>query len=108
MMSFLALMRPPLLLGVAQSQRGRSQQDAHATRIGSYQTHPLQDTQWIPLLNQRASVAAIRFGVWGQHHRGGYAVAGLQVQEADALGVAAGFADRRRVHADDFAVVADK
>ena len=30
------------------------------------------------------------------------------MQQADALGVAAGFADGRRVHADDFAVVADQ
>ena len=30
------------------------------------------------------------------------------MQEADALGVAAGFADRGGVHADDFAVVADQ
>ncbi len=47
-------------------------------------------------------------GVWGDDYRCGYAVAGLHVQEADALGVAAGFADRGRVHADDFAVVADQ
>jgi len=37
------------------------------------------------LLDQRASVA-VRFFFWGDYYGGGYAVAGLQVQEADALG----------------------
>src|SRR5208337_2729364 len=58
------------------------------------------------LLQQRASVA-VWFFFWGQDYGGGYPVAGLQVEEADALGVAAGFADGFRIHADDFAVVAD-
>ena len=62
----------------------------------------------IRLLNQRASVAAVWFFFGGDDYGGGYAVAWLQVQEADALGVAAGFADGLRIHADDFAVVADE
>ena len=33
---------------------------------------------------------------------------GSMLQEADALGVAAGFANGFRIHADDFAVVADE
>ena len=47
----------------------------------------------INLLNQRASIAAVRFFLWGNDYCGGYAVAGLEVQQADALRVAAGFAD---------------
>ncbi len=43
-------------------------------------------------LLQQASVGGWFF-FWGQHYRGGYLVAGLHVQEADALGVAAGFAN---------------
>ena len=59
------------------------------------------------LLNQRA-IATVGFRLRCNHNRGGYAVAGLHIEEADALRVAAGFADRGRVHADDFAVVADQ
>src|SRR5579872_215933 len=39
---------------------------------------------------------------------GGYLVPGLQLQQADALGRAAGLADLPRVNADDLAVVADE
>jgi len=46
-----------------------------------------------PLLNQRASVGAVGFLFWGDDYGGGYAVAGFEVQQAHALGVAAGFAD---------------
>ncbi len=60
------------------------------------------------LLNQRASVATVRLCIGSDYHRGGYAVARLHVQQADALGVASRLADCRRVHADDFAVVADQ
>src|SRR5579864_5532591 len=63
---------------------------------------------YVHLLNQGASVAAVWFGIRRDHNRCRYAVAGLHVQQADALGVAAGFADGGRVHADDFAVVADQ
>jgi hypothetical protein len=59
------------------------------------------------LLDQRASVA-VGFFFWRDYYRSGYAVAWFQLEETDTLGVAAGFADRRRVHADDFAVVADQ
>jgi hypothetical protein len=45
------------------------------------------------LLNQRASVGAIWFGLGGQDYGGGYAVAGFHVEESDALGVSARFAD---------------
>src|ERR1700728_4133582 len=68
----------------------------------------LQDTLPIPLLNQRASVRALGCGIRGDYYGRGYAVAGLHLQQADTLGVAAGFANGRRVHADDFAVVADQ
>jgi hypothetical protein len=54
-----------------------------------------------------ASVA-VGFFFWGQDYGCGYAVAGFHVQEADALGVAAGFADGFGIHADDFAVLADQ
>ena len=56
---------------------------------------------------QRASVA-VGFFFWSQYYGGGYAVAGFHVEEADALGVAAGFADGFGIHADDFAVLADQ
>src|SRR5580658_9166070 len=59
------------------------------------------------LLKQRASVA-IGFFFRGQDYGGGYAVTGFHVQEANALGVAAGFADGFGIHADDFAVLADQ
>src|SRR5258706_3148393 len=59
------------------------------------------------LLQQRASVAVgLFFG--GQDHGGGHAVAGFHVQEADALRIAAGLADGFRIHANDFAVLADQ
>lgn len=45
------------------------------------------------LLNQRASVGAVWFFFGSDDYCGGYAVAGFEVQQADALGVAAGFAD---------------
>src|SRR5271170_1723416 len=61
-----------------------------------------------PLLQQRAPVAAIWLFFWRQHYGRGYAVAGFQVQEADALRVAAGLADGFRIHPDDFAVLADE
>ena len=59
------------------------------------------------LLKQRASVA-VGFFFRSQDYGGGYPVAGLHLQEADALGVAAGFADGFGIHANDFAVVADQ
>ena len=59
------------------------------------------------LLQQRASVA-VGFFFRSQDYGGGYPVAGLHLQEADALGVAAGFADGFGIHADDFAVLADQ
>ncbi len=52
-----------------------------------------QTTSHDQLLNQRASVATVRFFFWSDHYCGGYAVAGFEVKQADALGVAAGFAD---------------
>src|SRR5579864_4594062 len=59
------------------------------------------------LLNQRAAIAVWLF-FWRDYYGCCDFVAWLQIKEADALGVAARFADRRRVHADDFAVVADQ
>jgi hypothetical protein len=47
----------------------------------------------INLLNQRASIAAVWFFFGGDDDGGGYAVAGFEVQQANALRVAAGFAD---------------
>src|SRR5246127_2458135 len=52
-------------------------------------------------------VAVDRF-VWGNHDGSGYAIAGFQVQETDALSRAAGLANSLRVHADDFSVLADQ
>jgi|GEM_PF-5002674 hypothetical protein len=46
------------------------------------------------LLNQRASIAAVWFFFGGDDDGGGHAVAGFEVQQANALRVAAGFADR--------------
>ena len=44
------------------------------------------------------------FGVfWGDYYGGGYFVVGVQVQELDAGGAAAGVADGLGVDADDFA-----
>ena len=60
------------------------------------------------ITDQRASVAAVGFGFGSDDYCCRDAVAGFHLQEADALGVAAGFADGVGVHADDFAVVADQ
>src|ERR1700757_4194489 len=60
------------------------------------------------LLDQRAAIAAVGLFFWRDHYGCGYAVAGFHLQQPYALGVAAGFADCGRVHADDFAVVADQ
>jgi hypothetical protein len=64
---------------------------------GSGQECPLHTGNYLPhlrnfLLQQRASVA-VGFFFGSQDYGGGDAVAGFHVEEADALGVAAGFAD---------------
>src|SRR5438270_7545300 len=59
------------------------------------------------LLNQRPAVT-VRLCFRRDHYRCGYLVAGFHVEEADTLSVSSRFADRRRVHADDFAIVADQ
>ena len=63
-------------------------------------------------LRDYLSFGAVSRCHWGfvrrDDYRGRYSVAGFQVQETDALGGAAGFADGFRVHADDFAVLADQ
>ena len=61
----------------------------------------------ILLLNQRASVA-VGLCFRRKHHRRRHAVARLQIQQPHALRGASRFADGRRIHADDFAVVADQ
>src|SRR5579885_843583 len=58
------------------------------------------------LLDQRAAVAVFFF--WSNYYGCGYAVTWFQLQQADALRVAARFADRGRIHANDLAVVADQ
>ena len=58
------------------------------------------------LLNQRPSVSRLFPGA--NHHCRRHAVAGLEIQQAHALCGASGFADGRRIHADDFAVLADQ
>ncbi len=58
------------------------------------------------LLNQRATIR--RFLFRHDDYSCGYAIARLQVQQADTLRSAAGFADGVRVHANDFAVLADQ
>ena len=45
------------------------------------------------LLNQRPAIPTILLCVGGKDYRGGNSVAGLQVQQSHALGIAAGFAD---------------
>ena len=46
------------------------------------------------LLNQRSAISPIRLFFRRDDYCRGYAVAGLHVQQADALGVAPGFANR--------------
>ena len=58
------------------------------------------------LLNQRASVGWLFFG--GMTTAAATRSPGFDVQQAHALGSAAGFADGARIHADDFAVLADQ
>jgi hypothetical protein len=59
------------------------------------------------LLDQRAVLGG-GFGVfWGDYHGGGYFVVGVEVQEFDAHGGAAGGSDGFGVDADDFAELAD-
>ena len=58
-----------------------------------------------PLLYQRPVAALF---LWRDHHGCGHAVAGFELQQAHALGGAAGFANGARIHADDFAVLADQ
>src|ERR1700756_5338 len=53
-------------------------------------------------------IVAVRRFVWGNHDGSGYAIAGFQVQETDALSGAGGLANSLRVHADDFSVLADQ
>ena len=49
------------------------------------------------------------FGVfWGDDYGGGYFVVGVEVEELDAGGAAAGVADGLGVYADDFAEVGDE
>src|SRR2546426_1418344 len=48
------------------------------------------------------------FLLWRDYDGGCHAVAGLDLQQAHALGGAAGFADGAGVHADDLAVLADQ
>src|SRR5271155_488218 len=57
------------------------------------------------LLNQATVCGFFRDG---DYDGGGDAVSGLEVEQADSLSSAAGFADGARIHADDFAVLADE
>src|SRR6266516_3517829 len=56
------------------------------------------------LLNQSAVWLLFR----RNYHSCGHAVASFHVQQADTLCAPTGFADGARIHADDFAVLADQ
>jgi len=59
-------------------------------------------------LLQEGAVSAVDFGVFGGDYGGaGYLVVGVEVEEADAGGAAAGAADALGVDADDLAELAD-
>ena len=60
-------------------------------------------------LLEKSSVLRLDFGVFrGDDYGGGYFVVGVEVEELDAGGAAAGFADGLGVDADDFAEVGDE
>ena len=68
----------------------------------------LHITIWdFPLLQQRWLVVVAIQLIGGDDDGGGYFVVGLEVEQADALGGAAGGADSLGVDADDLAELAD-
>src|SRR5512146_2708932 len=84
-----------------------------AARLGQY---PKDNRVQSSIVNLQSSILGLRLlqqrpfllFLFLDDAGGGHLVAGLELQQADALGGAAGLADLPRVNADDLAVVADE